>query len=166
MRDDRLDELLAAADRQFQRAFHAEPGRRVDGLAAIIGHPAIIGHAEPRQEVEGRRREIWTHVDIPELPGSLPPFLRRRIQLAVRLLGSSPTGSQEAVTLLNRLRQGLEDRVLDRDEALALVREAKAEVSERQTRTSRLRVLDKLRVIEVEVERLFDDTDDRAGRSR
>ncbi len=156
MRDDELDELLAAADRQFQQAFHAMPEHRADGLAAVIGQ------GKPRTEAPRRHEEVRERrTDLPALPhASLPPFLLRQIQIAVRLLKSAPTGTYDAIRLLTYLRQGLEDRTLRRDQALALVHEARTEVSEAHTRMSRERVLTRLQVIEAEVKRLFDDADD------
>lgn len=153
MRDDELDELLAGADRQFQLAFHAESDHRINGLAAVVG--------SGRDEVRDSRTEN-PEPTIAEVPASL----FTQIYVAWNLLQMEPAVNGDVLSLLAALDLGLEDQTLTREQALALVHDVIAEVSEPCHMPSREVVLAQLRVVELAIERLFDDADDRAGRAR
>lgn len=168
MRDDELDELLAVADRQFQRAFHAESDHRINGLAAVIGHEHREAGKLPKRHLEFPASQI----DVSRLViMRVPESLLRQIIWTMRALRGVPPGpdkpaAEDTIGMLVQLRRGLEDLALSREQALALVHQMAGKVSEALTEALRVRTLRQLYVLETMVERLFDDADDRAGRAR
>ena len=101
MRDAELNDLLAAADREFQRALHA----RSAGFGIEKGLVAILGN-EPDEVSESRMRSPQRVI------AQVPESLFLLIDGVLDLLDEDPAASEDAFLLLAELEAGLDHQVV------------------------------------------------------